>query len=333
MDNKVKNIITIGASAGGISACAQLISALRSDLNAAVFIVIHVSRNSLTDVILAQLQKHTGIACKVPSDGDKILNNTIYLAPVDRHMMIEKGHILIRKGAFENHWRPSIDVLFRSAAAAYGSCVTGIILTGLLDDGTSGMSAIKRSKGKCIVQDPQDADFPDMPQNVLRNVEVDFKVPISDMGYILSDLFSREACVPNSAPEDVVTEAKITMRMSTDLTDLEKLGTLTPFSCPDCGGTLLKLTNDPVTRYRCYTGHAFTEKTLESEQIKGLEESLWVAIRMMEERKNLLNSMSGQNEAAKLERSSQMVLHIERLKKTLLEIGKGHDKSSTRGGS
>jgi two-component system chemotaxis response regulator CheB len=321
MSLEVKNIITVGASAGGITAVSRLLSTLNARLNAAVFIVIHVSRNSLTSVILAQIQRNSTLKCIIPEDGEKIKNGHVYLAPADLHLMIETDKILVRKGAFENHWRPSIDVLFRTAAAAYGACVTGIVLTGLLDDGTSGMSAIKRSGGMCMVQDPAEADFPDMPRSVLENIAVDYKVPIADMGYILSDLFSRAECEVGDAPEDVKLEAKITKRMSSEIDDLEKLGALTPFTCPDCGGSLVKMENEALPRYRCYTGHSFTEKSLENEQIKGLEDSLWVAIRMMEERKNLLHTMTGNADESKVERALQMGSHIKRLKKMLTNIG------------
>lgn len=272
--NEVKNVVVIGTSAGGINAVSKLVAGFEEDFDAAVFVVIHISRNSLTEVILSQIQKQTVLKCVIPKDGDEIKNKVLYLAPADHHMMIERKKILIRKGAYDNHWRPSIDVLFRSAVAAYDSCVTGIILTGLLDDGTSGMSAIKRSGGCCMVQDPQEADFPDMPNSVLNSVEVDYKVSINEMGYILSDLFSKNPCEGGTVPADVKLEAETTMRMSSNVKDLEKPGPLTPFTCPDCGGILAKVENDQIPRYRCYTGQTYTEKALESEKIKRIEESL-----------------------------------------------------------
>lgn len=324
--NEVKNIITVGASAGGISAVSKLVAGFNPEFDAAVFVVIHISRNSLTEVILNQIQKQTTLKCIIPADGEEIKNSVIYLAPADHHMMLGKGTVIVKKGAFDNHWRPSIDVLFRSAAAAYDSCVTGIILTGLLDDGTSGMSAIQRSGGRCMVQDPIEADFPDMPKSVLKNLKVDYKVSVHEMSYILSDLFSRSCCEIGDVPEDVKLEAEITMRMSSNVIDLEKLGPLTSFTCPECGGILIRVENDPITRYRCYTGHSFTEKILEEQQIKSLEETIWVAIRLMEERKNLLASLTGYSEELKLERSEQMKIHIDRFKKILLELGKKSEK-------
>lgn len=285
---QVKNIITIGASAGGISAVSELAGGLKSDLDAAVFIVIHIAKNSLTEVILQQIQKRTTLKCVVASNGDLIEKNVIYLAPADRHMMLEKGKVVVGKGAYDNHWRPSIDVLFRSAAAAYDSCVTGIILTGLLDDGTSGMSAIKRSGGLCIIQDPQDAEFPDMPQNVLNTVNVDFKAPLYEIGYILSDLHSRKPCEVGDVPDEIKLEAEITKRLSS-----EKL-----------------------------------EDAREDDQTMELEESLWIAIRMMEERINLLSNMTGYNDAGRNERILQLVKHINRLKRLMLGLEKDRIESN-----
>lgn len=326
---RIRNIITIGASAGGIAAVSALVSTFGQNLDATVLVVIHVSRNSMMEVILNAIQKKTLLKCAIPEDQQQMENRTIYLAPADHHMLVERGTIRITKGAFENHWRPSIDVLFRSAASVYNACVVGVILTGLLDDGASGMYAIKRSGGLCMVQDPAEAEFPDMPNSVLHNVEVDYKVPVNEMGYILSDLFSRASCKEVEAPADVKLEAEIAKRMTSSVEDLVQLGELTPLTCPDCGGVMVKIDNDAVPRYRCYTGHTFTERILEQQQIKAVEESLWVAIRMLEERKNLLISMSKQEEnglnspadSSKKVRAEDIQRHVDRLKGMLMEVG------------
>ena len=329
----VKNIITIGASAGGIAAVSRLLATFNQELDAAVFIVIHTARNSMTEVILNALQKQTSLKCILPADQQLIENRTIYLAPADHHMILEKGVITITRGAYENHWRPSIDVLFRSAAATYDSCVTGVILTGLLDDGASGMHAIKRSGGVCIVQDPAEAEFPDMPNSVLHTTEVDYKVSIAEMGYILGDLFSRGPCEGNNVPADVKLEADIAKRMSSTVSDLIQLGDLTPLTCPDCGGVMIQVAQDTTLRYRCYTGHSFTAKVLEEQQLKGIEESLWVAIRVLEERRNLLVSLSRNEEqkgnprssSSKRERADSIQVHVERLKGMLMDMGETKD--------
>ena len=180
-----------------------------------------------------------------------------------------------------------------------------------------------------MVQDPAEADFPDMPNSVLQTIEVDYKVPVNEMGYILADLFSREPCVEAEAPADVKLEAEIAKRMSSNMEDQQQLGDLTPLTCPDCGGVMVKITNDAVPRYRCYTGHTFTEKTLEQEQVRGIEDSLWVAIRMLEERKNLLLNMArneqsknnGVSDSPKKDRAEEIMMHVDRLKGLLMELG------------
>lgn len=159
MSKSVRNIITIGASAGGLSAVSKLLSKLPADLDAAVFIVIHLGKAAIVDVVLNMLGKNSVLNISVPEDQTPVVNRQVYLAPSDSHMMLEKGHILIKQGAKENHWRPSIDVLFRTAAAAYDSCVTGIILTGLLDDGTSCMAAIKKCGGGVLCKSRKVQNF------------------------------------------------------------------------------------------------------------------------------------------------------------------------------
>jgi two-component system chemotaxis response regulator CheB len=314
-----KNVIVIGASAGGIAAVSALLQTLSVSLNAAIFIVIHVPSVSKTEIILRQLQRNSQLACKVPKDLEAIEINTVYLAPADHHMMLDGDQILVRRGAFENHWRPSIDVLFRSAAASFGSCVTGIVLTGMLDDGTSGMIAIKKAGGRTIIQDPAQAEFIEMPTNVLQNIEVDDSANIEEMSYILNDYYATHVCDVGHIPKDVSHEAAITLRMSSEAKELEPLSSLSNLTCPDCGGTLYKI-NGEKGRYRCYTGHSFSEISLENEQLVNLESSIWVAIRMMEERKNLLNSMETYRRASNTERAFEMEVHIKRLKEVLLSL-------------
>jgi len=323
---EVNNIVVVGTSAGGFAALSRLMGSLPKQLNAAMFIVIHVGRSSMNEVILKHLQNNTSLNCKVAEDGEYIKNNTIYLAQADHHLLVERNKVVVQRGAYENHWRPAIDVLFRSAAAAYDSCVTGIILTGLLDDGTSGMSAIQRSGGVCVVQEPSDAEFPDMPNNVINNITVDQILPIEEIGQFITRRYTNHICVPFDVPEDVKLEAEITKRRSTDPEKLTVLGDPTMLTCPDCGGTLRKVEQESITRYRCYTGHTFTEKILEEQQRKSLEDSLWVAIRMMEERRNLLNNLSsGYTNGddivqSKVRRSDDIKTHIDRLKSMLMDM-------------
>jgi len=328
---EVKYIIVIGSSAGGIKAIGKLIGKLSPNLPVAVFVVVHMSTKSQAEVIRRQFQQSTRYECFVATDGMPITAGKIYIGPADLHLFVKPGKTRLTQGPHENRWRPSIDVLFRSAAAAYGSQVIGIILSGLMDDGTSGMSAIKRSGGICIVQEPSEAEFDDMPLNVLNNVSVDYRALIDDMGYIIDDIFAKPAKSKQPIPEDVKIEAAITERMASSIDDLEKIGTHSNFTCPDCGGGLWKIKNESFSRYRCHTGHVYTESALVEKQTEALEESLWISVRILEERRNLFLNIAGRDRiqvsdqepaAAYRQRAEQLSVHIERLKGLLVSISK-----------
>jgi two-component system chemotaxis response regulator CheB len=328
-------IIVLGASAGGFQAMTQLLSKIPGNLKAALFVVLHISRESMANVICEHLQRAAPLNCRIPVNGEKIEESKIYLAPTDRHMLISDGKIVISHGPRENRWRPSIDTLFRSAASAYGSHVIGIILSGLLDDGTAGMSAIKRSGGICIVQEPSEAEFPDMPSSVLRQVDVDYRVPLSDIPYVIDDILSKPQHKRLPAPDDVKLEAAITERMASQVENMEKLGSKTPFICPDCGGSLWEIDEGRFKRYRCYTGHAYNQNVLLDKQMQALEESIWVSIRMMEERRNLLSSIydretqleNSKDAEDKKERADNLGIHIDRLKGLLTSLHGGVPKN------
>ena len=174
--NRVNNsrLIVIGSSAGGMQALTKLVAQFPKDFPAPIFIVNHMSADTTGEALLKALNESGSLVCVHAHDGQVFEGSTIYLAPSDQHILIVKRKILVTKGARENRYRPAIDPLFRSAAVAYDSRVIGIVLTGYLDDGTSGMMAIKRCGGICIAQDPQDAAYPDMPQSVITNVGVDY---------------------------------------------------------------------------------------------------------------------------------------------------------------
>ncbi len=184
--NKIRSpmLIVIGASAGGMAALKKLVAQLPKDFPAPVFIVNHMSADTTGEALVRGLNESGSLPCVHAHDKQPFKSGHIYLAPSDQHMLIAKGKILVTKGARENRSRPAIDPLFRSAAVSYGNRVVGIILTGYLDDGTSGMMAIKRCGGVCIAQDPEDASYPDMPQSVIANVGADYCLPVAGGGVI-----------------------------------------------------------------------------------------------------------------------------------------------------
>lgn len=324
MNASPKFIVVIGASAGGTSASGELISQIKPDINTAIFIVLHLAGKGISELVQHRLQKFTSYRCKIAENEEAIQSNTLYIAPVNYHMLVKEGQVLIGQGPAENRWRPSIDVLFRSAAASYGNYTIGIIITGMLNDGAAGMSAIKRSGGICIVQDPNEAEFPDMPLAVLDTIEVDHSVRLSEMGQLISEI-TKNGITSNPVPQDVIAEAEIAERTSTSIDNVQQLGNHSVYACPDCGGGLWHVQDAVIKRYRCHIGHSYTEKDLLIKQSETLEATLWVALRMMEERTSLLTRMAkderskGLNTLAsfKEERNAELQVHIQKLKEIL----------------
>jgi two-component system, chemotaxis family, protein-glutamate methylesterase/glutaminase len=319
-------IVVAGASAGGLHSVQELAAQLNAEMHAAVFVCLHFRKLSHNSVVVERLQAHTDFTCKLAEHGEPIRKGYLYLAPPDRHLVIRQGAIVLGQGPQENLWRPSIDVLFRSAAAAYDGRVIGIIMSGLMYDGTAGMSAIKRCGGTSVVQDPAEAEYKDMIQSVLKNVQVDYCVPLEAIGGILTEK-TRNGFNRFEIPNDIRVEAEIAERMALGMERVSALGERSPFICPDCGGGLWEMVNDEVVRYRCHTGHVYNEGELLIRQSDALENTLWTALRMMEERRQLLEKMSREETQkgwklsadSKHERARALDEHINRLKGILFE--------------
>jgi two-component system chemotaxis response regulator CheB len=326
----MRNIIVIGASAGGIAAINTVISGISPTINAAILIVTHLSRKSNAENIANILQRHTSLPCHVAVNNTVIVPGNIYLAPQDHHLMVSDGMIRTNQGAHENKYRPSIDVLFRSVAVNYGNSAIGVILTGMLEDGTSGMWAIKNCGGICIVQDPLDAEFPDMPRSVLNKITVDYNVEVSKIPAVLEEILNKPLPEYKPIPNELRIEANITQKMMSHINDLKSIADHSDFICPDCGGGLWAVKNDPMHRYRCHTGHVYNEKVLNEIQDEKIEESIWVSVRMLEEKLNLLKLMekrdseesSGNRSVYYQKREQDISIHIERLKKLLVTLHK-----------
>lgn len=242
-------IIVIGTSAGGLEALTRLIAQLPKDFAAPIFVVQHMSPDSNGEALQRALNQTGNLVCEEAKDSAVFKNGHVYVAPPDHHLMVGKGRLLVTKGARENRSRPGIDPLFRSAAVAYRSKVIGVVLTGYLDDGTAGMIAIQRCGGVCVVQDPLDAAYPEMPESVLKHVEVDHVVPLAELGALLVKLIARPARKDKPVPEDIAIEARIAERVLSDLPSVEAVGKQVPFNCPGCGGVLWQVAKGGVLRY------------------------------------------------------------------------------------
>jgi two-component system chemotaxis response regulator CheB len=319
---QVAAVVVVGVSAGGLDALSRLVAQLPKGFPAPVFIVQHMAADADVAVLVRTLNKHTELDCVQARDGEEFKSGRIYLAPSDHHIMLGKGKILITKGAQENRSRPAIDPLFRSAAVTYGNRVIGVLLTGYLDDGTAGLIAIKRCGGICVVQDPSDAAYPDMPQNALNQLKPDHCLPLAGMGGLLSKLVKRTPGKRKPVPKDLAIEAKIAERVLSDLSSVNALGDQVPFNCPGCGGVLWKVGKGKSLRFRCHTGHAYTASVLLTEQTEKIEETLWVALRMFEERRNLLTTMAASQSGASLqsvtERAKRSGVYIQRIRAMLM---------------
>jgi two-component system chemotaxis response regulator CheB len=326
---KEKFYVMIGTSAGGTLILPELIKQFTEDMNIAVFVVLHYSKKAVGEMIVKRLQKQTPFTCKIPKHGELIRPNHIYLAKPDHHLLVKKTKILIGKGPMENRYRPSIDALFRSGAVAFSRQAIGIVLTGMLEDGASGMQAIKRSGGICIVQDPNEAKYPDMPEAVMQQIEPDYVLPVQEMGNAINKTINNGQIKRSvKVPDDVIKEAEIAEKIQIGINAVEGLGERSTFSCPDCGGVMWDINNNGLSRYRCHVGHSFTEEGLLASMEVSTESALWTALRIIEERKNLLSKIAerekkyGRNSAARMYslRVRELEAQIDQLKASLFAV-------------
>jgi two-component system, chemotaxis family, protein-glutamate methylesterase/glutaminase len=323
MPPKGRNIVVIGTSAGGLEALDALVGQLPTDLPAAIFIVQHMAPQNTGIALLHRLGKHRAFDCTLATNGEAFHPGRIYIGPADHHLLVKKNHVLVTKGARENRYRPGIDPLFRSAAATHGPRVIAVLLTGALDDGTAGLVAVKKCGGITIVQDPKEAAYPEMPQSALNNMDVTDCAPISEIAGLLERYTKQAPGKSTSVPDAVRVEAEIAERVLSDVRQVGGLGDQVPYNCPNCGGVLWQMSAAGSIRYRCHTGHSFTAKALLTSQTEKIEETLWVSLRMFEERKNLLNNLAKGDKYASMRRSyseqaKAAQIHIERIRAILL---------------
>ncbi|MHB8629924.1 MAG: chemotaxis protein CheB [Aggregatilineales bacterium] len=285
------DFIVIGASAGGVEALKQLVSQLPADLPATICVVLHLPPYS-TSVLPGILSRGGRLPAVHPINGQVLEHGHIYVAPPDNHLIVKAGHVVLTRGPKENRSRPAIDALFRSAARAYGKRVIAIILSGVLDDGTAGLLAVKSEGGVSIVQDPKEAMYAGMPQSAIENDHVDYILPLSKIADLLNTL-TREPI--SEAPTPLVDS---TNGLEIDIAEMEQDIQATPpgepavFACPECGGTLWEVQDRDLIRFRCRIGHAFTAHSLLAQQADSLENAFWVALRALEERAALAHRMA-----------------------------------------
>ena len=302
----VRQIVVIGASAGGVDAVLRLLEGLPRSLPAAVFVVIHIAPTN-SSLFPSIIERRTGHPARHPADGEPIERGMVYVAPPDLHMTLEKTKVRISSGPKHNLHRPAIDPFFRSAAEQFRGQVIGVVLTGFLDDGAAGLAAIKQHGGVTIVQDPRDASAPSMPLSALQLQEPDYCVPLAQVPKLIDSLV-RSARMPK--------KVKI----------LESRRELTPFTCPDCHGTIWEVEDEGGLRFECRVGHSYSPETMMIANHESLERALWAALRSLEESASLSRrlaknaSRSKRDKAAKIyaRKAAEREMHADQIRQILL---------------
>lgn len=287
-----RDLVVIGASAGGVEVLRSLVARLEPDLAATVLVVLHLSEGASSS--LAQiLGRASDLPVGTAVDGERLLHGTIRVAPPGSHLLVIDGHLRLSRGPWENGHRPSIDVLFRSAAMAAGPRAVGLILSGALDDGTAGMMAIKGRGGLALVQDPDDALFDGMPRSVLAQVEADRIVTAASAGEVIGQVCGEDvgSLVP-AGPSSVLDRELLVAQLDLAAIEHDHTGVPSPFACPDCAGVLWQIDEEGLERYRCRVGHAWSPQSLLAEQHLGIETALWAAFRALEEQAHLARRLA-----------------------------------------
>jgi two-component system, chemotaxis family, protein-glutamate methylesterase/glutaminase len=290
-DSARGGVVVIGASAGGVEALRQLVSLLPADFPAAVLVVVHTPASGAS--ALARILDRAGpLPAAQVQDDPALVPGRILVAPGDHHLVVFDHAVSLSRGPRENGHRPSIDVLFRTAASSLGPHVIAVVLSGSMDDGAAGAVAVKLRGGRVIVQSPDEALHTGMPLSTMSATEVDHVLRIEEMPAVLEKL------AQESVPERA--EAPALMRMEAAMADFdldaitgeERPGRPSGWTCPDCHGSLFEIHEGGLVRFRCRVGHAWSAVSLVAQQGSELESALWVALRALEEKASLTLDLS-----------------------------------------
>jgi two-component system chemotaxis response regulator CheB len=283
-----RDIVVLGASAGGVEALLGVLTGVAAGYAGTIFVVLHVPASG--SALPGILTRRTALEATHPEDGEAIRPGRIYVAPPDRHLVIEDRRVRVLRGPRQNGHRPAVDPLFRSAARVYGPRVLGVVLSGALDDGTLGLAEIKQEGGYVVAQDPEEALYPSMPTSAARTVGVDAVLTASEIGTLIN------AVAPADARE---TGAPVPEQQTSETAAVDPLhqvddapGTASVYSCPECGGVLMEHDRSERLHFLCRVGHAYSPGVLAEKQQEGIEDALWGAIRALEESASLARRLA-----------------------------------------
>ena len=313
-----RNIIVIGASAGGVEALCELSKNLPKDLDASIFVVMHIGTESVLPQILSRCGTLPAVCA---ANGKRYQRGCIYCAPAHHHLSIKDHVTVLSHGPRENGHRPAIDVLFRSAAREHRSKVVGVVLSGGRDDGSAGLFAIKARGGVAIVQDPAEATTPNMPQNALDMVDVDFCLPVRQIAEVLVQLANGKA---TNTTESSNGGTSMDDQATADHPTSEPPGDQIPLACPECNGPIYETKHGKLTQFQCFVGHRFSPESLSEQHTEALERAVWTAIRKLKERivlhQHLLERKRNKGEDELFKRLEESVDTAEEDLKLLREI-------------
>ena len=285
-----RDIFVVGGSAGSTTPLKELVAGLPGDFPGSLFITTHIpsTHQSYLPELLSQIAK-IPVRCAV--DGQPIEPGQAYVAASDRHLLLIDSTVRLGYGPRENMSRPAIDPMFRSAALTYGPRAVGVILSGMLDDGASGLFSIKQAGGTAVVQRPLDAQYDEMPRAALEAVDADYVASANDLATLVNEVAGLEAGEPAETPDSLEFEVEVAAgrRLGSEL--LRRFSEPTGLTCPGCGGVLSEVHGGKPLRFRCQTGHAYTAEKL-AVHGAAVDEAVRVALRVMEERVDLVQRMA-----------------------------------------
>ncbi len=285
-----REIIAIGGSAGSIKVIRQICRALPSELRASVVVAVHVMPDS-HNLLAGILASDGPLPATTAVDGEQLREGRIYVAPADRHLLIDGRVLRLGNGPRENMARPAIDALFRSAGISAGPRAIGVLLSGMLNDGAAGLADLKRCGGVTVVQSPLDAIEGEMPRAALLASDVDYRAHAGDLADLLQRLMKEEPGAAPAPPADIALEVAIALGRPSDSAILAGIADPVPLSCPGCGGVMSQIRRSPL-RFRCQVGHGYTAEALAQQQEDSIDEAVRMAARIIGERVILMEKMA-----------------------------------------